>query len=188
MTVFGFEVTEDVIAFVCFIIATIFSIVNFFRTGRLSKSAKQFICSEVNELKKDTSNYSQSFSEEITDYILNPVTNELEVSPVPKNIQKYIDSYIDVALDRVLERFLPEQVIEDKDDVADYTQMQEDLAYMGDVFELAEDYRDKFGLDNNMSVQDIFRYVGTKSNELGEKLKNIGKKEIVENEETQETK
>lgn len=184
--------SSDNLLAICFFVASfIVSVINFFRTGRLSNGAKKFIIEEVNALKKDTSGYSQTFSEEVPDYVLNPVTNELEESPIPKNVQKYIESYIDTALDRVIERFLPENVVEaeGEENVADYTQMYEDLAYAGEVFDIAEDYRDKFNLPDTMSVQDIFKYVEKTSEDLAERLKNkTNKSEVKNNETSQETK
>lgn len=182
---------DSLCPFLFFVATFVVSVINFFRTGRLSNGAKKFIRSEVNLLKKDTSGYSQTFSEEVPDYVLNPVTNELEESPIPKNVQKYIDSYIDTALDRVIERFLPENVVEaeGEDNVADYTQMYEDLAYAGEVFDIAEDYRDKFNLPPTMSVQDVFNYVEKMSEEMAERLKNqTNKSEVKDNETSQETK
>lgn len=185
---------ENLFSLLFFVGVFIMNIVNFFRTGRLSNGAKKFISEEVNALKKDTSGYSQTFSEEVPDYVLNPVTNELEESPIPKNVQKYIESYIDTALDRVIERFLPENVVEadGEDNVADYTQMYEDLAYAGEVFDIAEDYREKFNLPDTMSVQDIFKYVEKTSVDLAERLKNqtneTNKSEVKNNETSQETK
>lgn len=182
---------DSVLSLLFFVATFVVSVINFFRTGRLSNGAKKFIIDEVNALKKDTTGYSQTFSEEVPDYVLNPVTNELEESPIPKNVQKYIDSYIDTALDRVIERFLPENVVEaeGEDNVADYTQMYEDLAYAGEVFDIAEDYRDKFNLPPTMSVQDVFNYVEKMSEEMAERLKNqTNKSEVKDNETSQETK
>ena len=182
---------DSILHFLFFFGTFVVSVINFFRTGRLSNGAKKFIIDEVNTLKKDTSGYSQTFSEEVTDYVLNPVTNELEESPIPKNVQKYIESYIDTALDRVIERFLPENVVEaeGEDNVSDYTQMYEDLAYAGEVFDIAEDYREKFNLPDTMSVQDIFKYVEKTSVDLAERLKNqTNKSEVKNNETSQETK
>lgn len=182
---------ENVLSLFFFVGVFIMNIVNFFRTGRLSHGAKKFISDEVNTLKKDTSGYSQTFSEEVPDYVLNAVTNELEESPIPRNVQKYINSYIDTALDRVIERFLPENVVEAEgdDNVADYTQMYEDLAYAGEVFDIAEGYRDRFNLPPTMSVQDVFNYVEKMSEEMAERLKNqTNKSEVEDNETSQETK
>ncbi len=181
---------ENVLSLFCFVGVFIMNIVNFFRTGRLSNGAKKFITDEVNALKKDTSGYSQTFSEEVPDYVLNPVTNELEKSPIPKNVQKYIESYIDTALDRVIERFLPENVVEAEgdDNVVDYTQMYEDLAYAGEVFDIAEEYRERFNLSPTMSVQDVFNFVEKMSEDMAERLKNqTNKSEVKDNETAQKT-
>ena len=168
---------ENVLSLLFFVGAFLINVINFFRTGRLSNGAKKFITDEVNALKKDTSGYSQTFSEEVPDYVLNPVTNELEESPIPKNVQKYIDSYIDTALDRVIERFLPENVVEaeGEDDASDYVEMYEDLAYAGEVFDRAEYYRDRFNLPDTMSVQDVYKYVNKVSDDISDWLKNQDK-------------
>lgn len=190
---------ENVLSLLFFVGAFVINVVNFFRTGRLSSGAKKFITDEVNALKKDTTGYSQTFSEEVPDYVLNPVTNELEESPIPKNVQKYIDSYIDTALDRVLERFLPDNVVEaeGEDDVADYTMMYDDLAYAGEVFDRAEYYRDRFNLPDTMSVQDVYKYVNKMCDDISDWLNNQDKylgydkknqSEVKDNETSQETK
>lgn len=190
---------DSVLSLMFFVATFVVSVINFFRTGRLSNGAKKFITDEVNALKKDTSGYSQTFSEEVPDYVLNPVTNELEESPIPKNVQKYIDSYIDTALDRVIERFLPENVVEAEgdDNVEDYTMMYEDLAYAGEVFDRAEFYRDRFNLPDTMSVEDVYKYVNKVSDDISDWLKNQDKylskdknnqSEVKDNETSQETK
>lgn len=110
----------------------------------------------------------QVFSNTVTDYILDPVTNELQESPVPKDIQAQIESYIDVALERALEKFLPKVVAEDNDHVADYVQHTQDLAVMSEAYDLAEEYRERYNLDPNMSTADIYKFVG----EQADKMKN----------------
>lgn len=129
----------------------------------------------------------QEFSETIKDYILDPVTNELEESPVPKNVQAEIQSYIDVALDRALEKFLP-QVATEVDDVEDnYTAVAQDLASMGDAFDLAEEYREKLGLGADVSVADIFAKVAERAETLKQTLMNkTQKKEEEKNESEKE--
>lgn len=108
------------------------------------------------------------FKNTVTDYILDPVTNELSESPVPKDVQAQIESYIDVALDRALEKFLPKVVAEDNDNVADYVQHSQDLAVMSEAYDLAEEYRERYNLDPKMSTADIYKFVG----EQADKMKN----------------
>lgn len=144
-------------------------VVTLIRTNSVKHSVDSF--KEVYELRKtvDSSSYSQSFTSEEKDYILNPVTNELEEKPIPKNVQDYINSYIDSCLERAIERFLPNNV-QDSDVEADYTERVGDLAALGDAMDLAEEYREKFGLPDNYSMAQIYEAVGKSAEALKVKL------------------
>lgn len=189
---------ENILSLICFIGAFIFSLVNFFRTGRLNNGAKNFIKSEVEELKTNSNRVPvQTFSEERTDYILNKATNLLEESPLKVNIQKEIQSHVESCLEFVLEALNnPESYViegdnvQPVDSVAERMQMNEDLAYAGDIFDMAEEYREKFGLSADMSVQDIFAHVQKYSDEMGKRLQEQGKikeSEVNNNAQTQKT-
>ncbi len=178
-----------VVGFLCFFVTLL-------RTGSVKKAIKNL--KEYEEMLKyktalqamDKPPEGQTFSNTVPDYILDPVTNELERSPIDKDVQAYIDSHIDVALDRALEKFLPKEVI-NSDDVADYTAHSQDLAVMGEAFELAEHYRDVYHLDDNMSVSDIYNFVGEQADKMkNDLLKYNQSKEIKQDVEskTQETK
>lgn len=158
-------VLSVIIGFLCFFLA-------WFRTGSLKKAIKQL--KEYEEMIKYNTaekaiaaeSQAQTFSRTVPDYILDPASNELNRSPIDKDIQAYIDSHIDVALDKALEKFLPKVV--ESDEVANYTSHSQDLAVMGEAFEVAENYRDMYNLDPNMSVADVYKYVG----EQADKMKN----------------
>lgn len=189
---------ENILSFILFISAFLFSVVNFFRTGRLNSSAKNFIKSEVEDLKTSSNRVPvQTFSEERKDYILNKATNLLEESPLKVNVQKEIQSHVESCLEFVLEALSnPESYVKDGnnvqlvDSVAERMQMNEDLAYAGDIFDMAEDYRERFGLSADMSVQDIFAHVQKYSDEMGKRLEEQGKNtksEVNNNVEAQKT-
>lgn len=189
---------EDILGLICFIGAFVFGLVNFFRTGRLNNSAKNFIKSEVEELKSNSSRVPvQTFSEERTDYILNKTTNILEESPLKVNVQKEIQSHVETCLEFVLEALNnPDSYVRDADNVkfvdrvAERMQMNEDLAYAGDIFDMAEEYRERFGLSADMSVQDIFAHVKKYSEDMGKRLQEQGKttvSEVNNNAQTQKT-
>ena len=189
---------ENILSLICFIGAFIFGLVNFFRTGRLNNSAKNFIKSEVEELKTNPTRVPvQTFSEERTDYILNKATNLLEESPLKVNVQKEIQSHVQTCLEFVLEALNnPESYVKDGnniqlvDSVAERMQMNEDLAYAGDIFDMAEEYREKFGLSADMSVQDIFAHVKKYSEDMEKRLQEQGKtteSEVNNNAQTQKT-
>lgn len=181
-------VLSFVIGFLCFLLAWV-------RTGSLKKAIKQLkeyedmIKYRVAEEAQAEKRTGQEFSNTVTDYILDPVTNELSVSPVPKDIQALIESYIDVALDRALEKFLPEQVVKSDDTVADYTQTSQDLAVMGEAFDLAEEYRQQYNLGDDLSVADIYKYVGEQADKMKNDLLNYQNrsKEVFKDGKTSET-
>lgn len=103
-------------------------------------------------------------------YRLNKATNDLELTDETIDITEIANSCKDYCMQAVLERFFPTEqpndVVQEQVDL-----MQDDLDIMRSTFDLAESYRSKFGLSNDMSVNDIFEYVGKKSIELKEKLK-----------------
>lgn len=131
---------------------------------------------------------SQSFSEEVKDYVLNEHTNELEESPVPKNIQDYINSHLDTALERALERFSVPNAIEADDYINDYTICVSDLSSLSEAMDVAEDYRERFNLPDSYSMSDIYSFVDKQAHELQAKLKGINKKEVSENVKKEEIK
>ena len=134
----------------------------FFRTHKIKK--------EVNELKFKTIDtvepVSQSFTETKPAYVLNSSTNELERLAVDENVQVKIQSFLETAIERALERFLPNDVVE-VDDIAErYNQSQLDLSELGKAYDMAESYREKFGLSDDCSVDDIFAKLSAYSEDL----------------------
>ena len=131
------------------------------------------------ERKTNPENFSQSFTPYSPEYVYNPATRELElVSATGKNDQAKIDSFIEFALDRILARFSDSAELyrksvkadDDEDVVADYSSVSSDLGALGDAFDIAEDYREKFGLADSMSFSDIMKFVGDRAAELKTKL------------------
>lgn len=186
---------ENVVSLLLLIIAFVVNIVNFFRTGRLNNSAKKYIKETIIEMPRDIKRpvHSQTFTEERDDYVLNTVTNMLEKSPVPVNVQKKIQSYVGTCLENVLNALLHPEDFADgdnvtlQDSVATRNDMLEDLSYVGEMFDIAEEYRERFNLSPDMSVQDIFKYVQTQADEMGERLKTQGKQEVENHAQTQKT-
>lgn len=165
--------------FVCGVIAFLITLI---RTGSIKKSINSFI--EVFEMKyktvddKKSSDFKQSFSKLVDDYIYNPDTKLLEVLPSKKDLQAYINSHLDCALERALEKFLPNVVNVDDSVVEDYSRSKEDLAVLAQSMELAEDYRDKFGLSDNCSVADIYAKIDEYAKNLKVHLSSVRDKKL----------
>ena len=113
-------------------------------------------------------------------YRLNKSTGELELTDEVIDIQQLIDSCKDIALQACLERLMPQTETE-SDDLAIYDSMRDDLDEMTAAIELANDYREQFGL-GDCSIEEVFRVVGQHADELKKKL---NEKEI-KNEKSQE--
>ena len=169
-----FVTNQDcILSALCCLFAFVGFCVTMIRTGSIKKSLKAM--EELNNMPyKKTCSYSQGFSEYEKDYVLNPATNELEELEIPKNVQKYIDSYVDTCLEKALEKFLPDKVSE-SDSVIDYTQVCDDLSQIGNAMDIAEDYREKFGLPDTYSTADIYAFVQKQSDSLKSQLSQMNK-------------
>lgn len=159
---FNVSFNPILVSLVLGLLGVITFVITFIRTGNIKKALKDF--SEVFDLKfktvsSDRSIYSQSFSPEVKNYVLDSSTNELEELPIPKNIQDYIQSHIETCLERALDKLLPSQNIKEDDLIADYTHKRDDLAVLGEAIELAESYRSSMHLPDNMSIAQIFSEV-----------------------------
>lgn len=170
---------------VLFALVALFAFVySLIRTGSIKKAVTDFkyYIEEVENLGYiKTKKYSQEFTPEVKDYILNPASNELEELPLPKNVQAKIDGYIETSLERALNKFLPKDVKED-DLIADYTQRVDDLGSLGEAMELAEEYREQFHLPDNATMAEIFACVDKSAKELKNKLCTFESKEVEKNE------
>ncbi|QXN75045.1 hypothetical protein [Microvirus mar13] len=156
-------------------VGVVYAVCVFLKTRNISKTLNAF--KEVYDLKYKTleTNKKQrpkptEFSEYKDAYVLNPATNELEKLPTQENIQERINSFLECALDRALEKFMPKNVVE-RDDVAEeYAASRVDLADLADAMEIAEQYRERFGLSENASMADIYARVDKEAAALKAKL------------------
>lgn len=98
-----------------------------------------------------------------------------------------IQSSADCALEKVLDRLCnndydtlvayaqqkEHNVSSISDDIADMTEDLSDLTKLGDLYTVAEKYREEFGLSDEMSVKDIFEEVKNRSLVLKENLNKL---------------
>ena len=122
----------------------------------------------------------QSFQEEKPTYRLNKASGELEKDGTI-NVQELINSAVSVALERMLDKFLPQSGEIDEKTV-ELNSMNDDLDYLVEAFNKAEDYREKFNLSENLSIQDIYHVVSNKSNELAKEINDFAEKQKLANE------
>lgn len=174
---------EKIISIIEFVVFFIFSIMLYRKTGNI-----KYLTEVVDKMKYRTAHYnvtectdkktgevktvvnrcSQSFDKLVPIYRLNKVTNELEKTDEFIDIQEQIESYKEMALQSMLERFMPKLV----DDTADYTAIKGDLDFLTESLDIAEEYREKFGLSDTATTQDIFSHMKKYSEELKVALDN----------------
>lgn len=142
---------------------------SYFLTENVDEKTGEVVKTENPSLK-----FSQSFNSLVPIYRLNKVTNELEKTDEFVDIQEQINSLKEQALESMLDRFMPKLV----DETADYTNVKGDLDMLTESFAVAEEYREKFNLGDNVTIQDIFQYVDNYSKELKKKLET--KTQVVE--------
>lgn len=174
----GVDFTLLDIIFLCF--AFLYGIVMFFRTGD-RKIFKEVLEEMVSYKTAQTALTAELKGEEFQQfkpvYRLNKVTGELEKTDEVIDIVEFVNSFKDVALQSVLERFMPD-VQNSIDNVFEYKKVVSDLDIMQESANLAEEYRLKYGLSDDLSISDVFSYVQKLSVDLKDKIK----KEVVINE------
>lgn len=161
---------------VCAIISIVAFIVTLVRTGSISHALME------SDMKYRSANYKpdtkQVFTNQRTDYKLNPVTNELEALDEKIDVQKEINSVKPSTIDDMLDAFLPQFPEAYKTAQAECRELVDDLYELGHALDIAEEYREKFGLSDDMTANQIFDYIGQRHNDLSAKLTELKKGEV----------
>lgn len=138
------------------------SILIFLRTG------DKKIFKEVLEMEKKyrTENYQdkspvkgQTFNRYQRVFKLNQVTNELEVTDEVIDIQEMVNSCKSMCMTEILDKFLPNIDTLENDTVQEVVNMEGDLDFMQEAFLTAQDYKKKYNLSEDMSVEQVFDFV-----------------------------
>lgn len=158
---------------VALVLSVLNAIITFVRTGTLKKEYKNMLYRSPDYKKTDEQ--KQSFSNLKTEYVLNERIGELEEKTEKTDLQSLINSSIDTALDRVLQRLQPQGYDLECDLESQDDSMQDDLMDYAYLLDLAEDYREKFGLSLSASTADIFSRVQEESNSIKQRLDNLRK-------------
>lgn len=96
----------------------------------------------------------QKFSPLVPKYELNERTNELEETD-PLDIDALVQSSKETSLDRTLARLMPDE--EGDKVVADLTDTRDDLDFLADAMDVAEEWRDRLNLAPDVSINDVFK-------------------------------
>lgn len=186
---------NDIAYLVALALSVLNAIITFVRTGTLKKEYKNMLYRSPDYQDylsdEEKQKQAQEFPNIKTEYVLNKHTNELEEKESKTDLQSLINSSVDTALDRVLQRLLPDGDNLQDTLESDYVTYGDDLIDFADMLDRAEEYREKFNLPLEMSVEDIFKRVQTEADGLKSRIANLNKvvkpvkepaKEIVENE------
>lgn len=142
--------------------------------------------------KKDSdvksSFYTQSFISKEPEYKLSKDGLSLEVVG-EIDVQEKIQSFSSCSLDKILDKFLDvSNSINSNativDEVFDYTDLKSDLADLGDLYDKAEFYKEQFGLPLEYSANEVYKWLNSKSHELGYTIENLLKEKGVMKDET----
>lgn len=185
-SVFGYDLTlSELIALGCSLFLTVFYAV---KTRGLKNIIKEFVeYMKTYKFKTESSveeTKGQNFSPTKPVYRLNKATNELEKTDETVDLQELINSGIELALDRALDRLLPK--IQEAEDVAQLDVMREDLDFAMEACNRAEEYREKYNLDDSLSVNEIYAHVAKEAEILKAKIDTA--KSIKEQENVKEVK
>lgn len=157
------DIIYDYIPYICLFFSGLISVLNMAYTRNKGKS----ISKEVNELIKtvtplqrlselEKDRGGQVFSPLVKQYRYNKAINELEELPDLLDIDKLVQSRMDSCLAAMKEKFLNTEEIVAKYDVQ---QLEEDLAQLGDSLDTFEEMREKYGMSDDSSYDDILKRI-----------------------------
>ncbi|UPW41912.1 hypothetical protein [Dipodfec virus RodF1_74] len=121
----------------------------------------------------------QTFTRYVKQYRLNKVTDELEEIE-PLDIVQLIQSSLDTCLSASLSRLMPEQPEDSA--VVMLDTVRDDLDDLAQSLDIAEEWREKLNLGDDLSVSDVFAKMQEYSETLNKTIK-----EAKENAQTQNT-
>lgn len=120
----------------------------------------------------------QVFDKLIKVYRLNKVTGKLEETEETIDIQEMVNSSLSTCMTEVLSKFFPENIPQDES-IIQVGEMQDDLDFLQETFQIAEKYRDALNLGADVSVQEIFACVQKEKTALENSLKQEKKETVV---------
>ena len=122
----------------------------------------------------------QTFSKLRPVFRLNRVTDCLETDGEFVDIHELVQSSKDIALNSILERFIP---VEQGSEVVEADGLRDDLDFLREASQIAEDYKERYNLDSNADFASVFAAMSAKNLEILEsRKKNVEKKEVKDGE------
>lgn len=155
-----------IISCVGFVAAVVIFVYNLL-SGKTFKESINQLKEDIDSMKFRTANYQEkegrpegtTFSQYRDDYFYDESTGELVRKELPIDVQAQINSYKDVAISKVLERLIPQETAHDE--VDEYYATKSELDILTDAYELADEYIDRYGLDEDSSFDDVIAYVNS---------------------------
>lgn len=158
--------TDAIVLLVAVIIYVVFKLLMLYNASKTRIISKKIESGEIEMVKKKSMDYTQSFegTNIKPEYHYNKTNGTLEeVGKI--DLQALIESHLGSCFEKVLERMLPKET-EQTIAVAEYNRMRDELNEMSSVYEMANEYREKYGLSADMSNQDVFKHVESKASAL----------------------
>ncbi|UPW40847.1 hypothetical protein [Sigmofec virus UA08Rod_6488] len=148
----------------CAVIAFFLFLVEFIYNGKYKK-----------EIKNKMEGFKQTFSNVKQEYELDERLNKL-VESGTTDLQELLNSSRGTCLEELLKKMLPSEVI-----VLSYQEqrdiLHDDLDELTMAIDCAEEYREKFGMPLDASIQDIYKRVEDEAKALDKKIKEVSKNE-----------
>lgn len=141
--------------------------------------------------KNRNSRFIQEFNNELTTYRLNDETNELEVVEVD-DLQEIINSHADTSLQTIYEKYMNGETITSHVDniphnlLFDDTGNKDTLHELSQLTKLSDEYKEKYNLPIEMSIDEVFNFVEKESKNLDKRIKDFEAKEKAKQEIQQE--
>lgn len=139
--------------------------------------------------KPDSKCYSQTFSDLENDYLFDKESKTL-VKVGQINIQEKIQSNEGCALDKILDKFIDFGVVDSGLLNNGVRKPRLDLAQLGEIYSQADYYKSKYGLDETLTPEEVFKSVIELEKSNKSNIDTLVKKENIIKEEvkTDETK
>lgn len=149
---------DKLFSLISFIIMIIFSFLLYKKTGNV-----KYLMEVLDKMKyktennfKDTS--MQTFSNLKPVYRLNKSTGQLEKTEDVIDIDEVVRSSLTTTLDYILDKFLPNSM-GISEEVFERDVLNDKLDVMQNAFEFAEELKEKYKLDPNLSLREVFAKV-----------------------------